>query len=118
MEDILTSQSDAILQDLTLLRLLSPYLVQSLSQRVYLGWIIASGIFAFLVYGYDKVQAVRGGYRVPERLLHVLALAGGFVGCALGMTVSRHKIRKTRFKAVILLAFVVHGAILVSLLAV
>jgi uncharacterized membrane protein YsdA (DUF1294 family) len=76
---------------------------------LYLAWLLASGIISFLVYGYDKFKAVRGGYRVPENQLHLLALSGGFLGCALGMAVFRHKIRKTIFKAVIASAFFLHG---------
>jgi uncharacterized membrane protein YsdA (DUF1294 family) len=83
---------------------------------LYLGWLIASGIFSFVVYGYDKFKAVRGGYRVPENQLHLLALSGGFLGCALGMALFRHKIRKTPFKVIIFLAFLIHGLIFLSLL--
>lgn len=83
---------------------------------IYLVWLIASGIVSFLIYGYDKFKAVRGGYRIPENLLHLLALSGGFVGCALGMAVFHHKIRKTKFKAIIALAFLIHGLIALYLL--
>jgi uncharacterized membrane protein YsdA (DUF1294 family) len=85
---------------------------------LYLAWLLASGIISFVIYGYDKFKAVRGGYRVPENLLHVLALSGGFLGSALGMAVFRHKIRKTMFKAVIASAFFLHGFFLFSLLRV
>jgi uncharacterized membrane protein YsdA (DUF1294 family) len=82
---------------------------------LYLAWLVVSGITSFFVYGYDKFKAVRGGYRVPENLLHLFALSGGFVGCALGMIVFRHKIRKLRFTAIIALAFLIHGLIVLYL---
>lgn len=57
----------------------------------YWNWLLAAGVAAFLIYGYDKVSAKAGAGRVPESLLHLLALAGGFAGALLGMVVFRHK---------------------------
>lgn len=54
-------------------------------------WLIAAGIVAFAFYGYDKVSSKAGRGRVPEVLLHLLALAGGFVGALAGMLFFRHK---------------------------
>ena len=101
-----------------ILKLVLTYLVQSNIQLIYLGWVIASGIFSFFVYGYDKLQAVRGGYRVPEYLLHLLALSGGFLGCAFGMVIFHHKVRKWYFKAVIILATLLHCFIYFALLSI
>ncbi len=57
----------------------------------YWNWLIAAGGVTFLFYGFDKVSAKAGTGRVPELLLHLLALAGGFAGAILGMLVFRHK---------------------------
>ncbi len=54
-------------------------------------WLIAAGIVAFAFYGYDKVSSKAGRGRVPEVLLHLLALAGGFAGALAGMLFFRHK---------------------------
>jgi len=51
----------------------------------------------FLIYAWDKVQARRGGRRVPERTLLCLAALGGGVGAVLGVYLIRHKTRKARF---------------------
>lgn len=83
--------------------------------QIYLVWLIASSITSFLFYGYDKFEAKRDGYRIPENLLHLLALSGGFLGCALGMVFFHHKTRKTIFKAIIALAFLIHGLIFLYL---
>ena len=83
---------------------------------IYLAWLISCGITSFLFYGYDKIKAVRGGFRIPENVFHLLALLGGFLGCALGMVLFRHKIKKKKFKAIILLAFSIHGLIFFYLL--
>jgi uncharacterized membrane protein YsdA (DUF1294 family) len=60
-------------------------------------WTLAWSIVAFAFYGYDKMQAKRGAWRVPEIVLLGLSLIGGFAGSALGMAVFRHKIRKPVF---------------------
>lgn len=57
----------------------------------YWNWIIATSSIAFVFYGYDKVSAKAGAGRIPEMILHLVALAGGFVGALLGMLVFRHK---------------------------
>jgi uncharacterized membrane protein YsdA (DUF1294 family) len=69
----------------------------------------ALSLAAFALYGLDKVQARRGGRRVPERTLHVLALAGGFAGAWLGMRAFRHKTRKPGFIVLLLLAACLHA---------
>jgi len=51
----------------------------------------------FVVYGIDKWSARRGGGRVPEGTLHLLALLGGWPGALLGQQVFAHKISKPAF---------------------
>ena len=118
MENVLSPQSSFILQALIILRLVLTYLVQSDIPLLYIAWIITISIFSFFVYGYDKLQAVRGGYRVPEYLLHLLAFSGGFLGCALGMIIFHHKVRKWYFKAVIILATLLHCFVYLSLFSI
>ncbi len=48
---------------------------------------------AFIVIGYDKKQARRGGWRVPEKRMLLLAGIGGAVGVYWGMLHFRHKTR-------------------------
>jgi uncharacterized membrane protein YsdA (DUF1294 family) len=67
-------------------------------------WLLLAGIVTFLFYGFDKAQAKRSGWRVPEIVLHGMALAGGFIGAALGMAVFNHKTRKPVFLVVIVLS--------------
>ncbi|MDD1719397.1 MAG: DUF1294 domain-containing protein [Methanoregulaceae archaeon] len=50
----------------------------------------------FLLFGYDKHQARRDGWRVPERTLLLSSLAGPF-GAFSGMNVFHHKTRKPAF---------------------
>ena len=75
-------------------------------------WLIALSVITFLLYGYDKGQAKLGGLRVPEIVLHVLALLGGFPGGWLGRAVFRHKIRKPSFTIVLIVSTIVHLGII------
>src|ERR1700754_4941868 len=58
---------------------------------VVVAYVLGLGLITFLTYGYDKLQAVRGGRRVPEPALLVLSLIGGALGGWAGMLVWRHK---------------------------
>lgn len=53
----------------------------------------------FLVFGWDKLAAVDGRTRVPERLLLLLAALGGSPGALLARPAFRHKTRKQPFGA-------------------
>lgn len=59
-------------------------------------------VIAFLFYGCDKRQAVRNRPRIPEIVLHLLALLGGSPGALLGQLVFRHKTKKLSFRIVFL----------------
>jgi uncharacterized membrane protein YsdA (DUF1294 family) len=63
-------------------------------------WLAGVNLTAFGYYGFDKARARAGGSRVPERILHLLALAGGSFGAWVGMALFRHKTLKGRFRAV------------------
>ncbi|MCI0464299.1 MAG: DUF1294 domain-containing protein [Gemmataceae bacterium] len=63
-------------------------------------WLVAVNVTAFGYYGYDKSRARRASARVPERVLHGLALFGGSVGAYAGMEVFRHKTVKGGFRLV------------------
>jgi len=58
---------------------------------------IPLNFISFLLFGYDKFQAKRGGWRIPERVLLGLSLFGGGIGALTGMLVFRHKTRKNTF---------------------
>ena len=73
----------------------------------YIDWLVAWSISLFLLYGIDKTQAKRGGWRVPEIVLHGLALIGGFIGGWLGMFIFHHKTQKPVFKVVLAIATII-----------
>lgn len=58
---------------------------------------IPINIINFLLFGYDKFQAKRGGWRIPEKVLLGLSIFGGGIGGLAGMLMFRHKTRKNIF---------------------
>ena len=52
----------------------------------------------FAVMGIDKHKARNGLWRIPEKTLFGLAIAGGSIGGILGMQVFRHKTKHLSFK--------------------
>ena len=67
-------------------------------------WLAAVNLLTFVAYGYDKAQARSDGMRIPEIVLHILAIAGGFVGGWIGMFAFRPKTRKPIFKVILALS--------------
>lgn len=58
---------------------------------------VASGI-AFVVYAVDKVAALSGTRRTPEKVLHLISLLGGWPGALVAQKTLRHKTQKQPFQ--------------------
>ncbi len=63
-------------------------------------YFLSVSIITFLFYGYDKRQSLNNSWRVPEVVLHMLALSGGTPGAFVGQICFRHKTRKLRFRVI------------------
>ena len=63
-------------------------------------YLFAINAVTVLLYGYDKRQAIATGGRVPEVILHLVALLGGSPGALLAQALFRHKTKKFTFRAV------------------
>ncbi len=61
-------------------------------------YIAAINLAGFIIMGVDKKRAVRGAWRISEASLFMTALAGGALGCTLGMQYFRHKTKHWYFK--------------------
>jgi uncharacterized membrane protein YsdA (DUF1294 family) len=79
---------------------------------LYPAWLMALGIVTFLYYGFDKFRAQRKQWRVSERTLNLLALAGGFLGAWVAMFWFRHKTKDTNFKRWLWIATLLHIGLL------
>ena len=75
-------------------------------------WLLTLSVVTFIAYGYDKAQAKAGGSRIPEIVLHGLALAGGFLGGWLGRAIFRHKTRKASFTIVLIVSTAIYLALI------
>ena len=83
---------------------------------IYVAWLAGVSLTAFIFYGLDKSlsRIKKFTIRVPELILNLLALAGGFPGAWLGMLVWHHK---TNFRkhwgmfAVLVVSTLLHGAL-------
>lgn len=80
----------------------------------YLILVSVMGTVTFLVYGWDKQQAIQGGRRVTERTLHALAFFGGWPGAIFGQRYFRHKTKKIPFLILFWAVTIFHLAIVAS----
>ena len=66
--------------------------------QILCGYALLINLILFAVMGIDKYKARKGLWRIPEKTLFGLALAGGSIGGILGMKMFRHKTRHNSFK--------------------
>ncbi len=72
-------------------------------------------LVCFLAYGLDKRRAAKGGRRVSERTLHLMAFLGGWPGALLGQRHFRHKTQKVSFRLVFWMVVACHIGIVGTL---
>ena len=84
---------------------------------LYVVWLITLSAITFFWYGFDKEQSKREGSRVPEIVLQLLTLAGGFPGGWLGRFVFHHKTRHNSFLVILILSTILHIGLAPTLLA-
>ena len=81
--------------------------------RILCAYVLVINLVLFAVMGIDKYKARKGLWRIPEKTLFALAIAGGSIGGILGMQVFRHKTRHNSFKfgfpAILILQLAVIG---------
>jgi uncharacterized membrane protein YsdA (DUF1294 family)/cold shock CspA family protein len=70
-------------------------------------------VLTFLAYARDKSAARKGRWRTSERMLHLLALAGGWPGALIAQQTLRHKSRKGSFRFVLWITVLLNCAVLV-----
>ena len=76
---------------------------------------IIVNILTFLAWGWDKFRAQAQQWRVPEKSLVFLVIAGGPLGALAGMVLFRHKTRKTFFWLLVGISLVAHVVIYLSM---
>ena len=74
-------------------------------------WLVSANLAALLLWAFDKAQARRGGWRVPEMALHAMAALGAVPASLLAMKVLRHKTLKKHFLLIYGCLLVIHLAL-------
>ena len=72
-------------------------------------------LVTFAMFAWDKYSAIKGQWRIPEKTLLALALAGGTPGAIVAQQRLRHKTRKQPFRAQLILIAGLHVVLLVAL---
>jgi uncharacterized membrane protein YsdA (DUF1294 family) len=81
-----------------------------------IGLLAGMNLASIALYGYDKHAAVKNRLRVPEIVLHLVALLGGSPAALLGQKLFRHKTVKTSFRISFWLIVVVQIAVIAAAL--
>ena len=71
--------------------------MNDLLQNIFLIYLLAINLAGFFTMFTDKRRARKNKWRIKERTLFLLALAGGCPGCLAGMYVFRHKTKHWYF---------------------
>lgn len=79
---------------------------------IIMSYFLGVNLLTYLVYTYDKRQAINNNYRVSEQFLLLLVVAGGIFGAILSMIINRHKIKKITF----IIKYVIASIIFIYLL--
>lgn len=61
-------------------------------------YVIIISLITFIIFGADKKRARRHEWRIPEKVLFMLAIIGGSIGAMIGMIAFHHKTKKWYFK--------------------
>jgi len=77
---------------------------------VVIAWYGLASAATLAAFWMDKKRAAAGRWRVPEKTLHLMELAGGWPGALVGIKWLRHKNRKAAYWVVTALIAVGHVA--------
>jgi len=72
--------------------------------------LVIVNVVSLVLFGVDKLMSMRGGWRIAESRLLLVAICGPF-GAYAGMLLFRHKTRKIKFLVVPIVMFIQLGLI-------
>ncbi len=73
-------------------------------------------LLTFVVYFFDKLAAKKGGWRTPEKTLHLLALTCGWPGAVIAQQLLRHKSKKHSFQVLFWITIVINVLVYIGIL--
>ena len=85
--------------------------------KLIIGYFIGINLALFFLMKIDKTRAKQNKYRISEKTLWILALAGGAIGGTVGMQLFRHKTKHKWFLIGFPLLAIVDVILLVILLS-
>jgi uncharacterized membrane protein YsdA (DUF1294 family) len=71
-------------------------------------YLVIINIISFIIYGLDKLFAIKHMRRISETTLFTLAIIGGEIGGFIAMVLFHHKTKKISFSVILPLLFVIH----------
>ncbi|OAT43455.1 integral membrane protein [Hafnia paralvei ATCC 29927] len=74
-------------------------------------WCLLLNALTLIIYGIDKLAAVKSWQRVPEMTLLFFGLIGGWVGAILGQQIFRHKTQKQPYKTYFIITVILNLAV-------
>ncbi|WDE07239.1 DUF1294 domain-containing protein [Thalassomonas viridans] len=74
-------------------------------------WLLS--LCTFSLYAFDKSRAKKGEWRIKEKHLHLLALAGGWPGALTAQQLLRHKSLKPSFRRGLVLTVLVNISVVI-----
>ncbi len=84
--------------------------------RLILWYLIFVNLLAYLACASDKKRALRQDWRIPEFYLHLLELAGGWLGSFIAQRRFRHKVLKLRYQVVFWMIVIGHQLVSMAFL--
>lgn len=75
-------------------------------------YLLLVNIYVFCLMGYDKQQARKKQWRVPEANLLLMGIVGGGLGGLLARSIFHHKTRKRKFLVCFLIGVIFDGFLL------
>lgn len=78
-------------------------------------YLIIINILSFVLYGIDKLKAIKRKERISERTLILIGILGGSIGSIIGMNLFRHKTKKLKFIISLPLILIIHIIVVIYL---
>ena len=78
-------------------------------------YLIIINILSFVLYGIDKLKAVKKKERISEKTLILIGILGGSIGSLIGMNIFRHKTKKLKFIISLPLILIIHIIVVIYL---
>lgn len=82
-------------------------------ETLFLIYYLISSLVGFISMKVDKKRARNDEYRISEKTLWLIALAGGALGSWAGMNVFRHKTKHMTFRIGMPIIVILHSALII-----